>query len=160
MSDEILNETFEELPEDHPVKKALLAERIENRALKARAALLEVQSKYPTLGLVPDDFENLTPDKYEARAVSLYERYGKTIQTPGTVPPDTGETGEHPDRTGLATLERTGGTGSTPPPPQQITRKELEALRRSGKISLDDAASMLRKGQVKLDHVALPKAPF
>lgn len=59
---------FDQLPDDHPVVKSLRAAREELRKEREQRHLYEVQAKYPDLGLTAEDFEGLTPDKFEQRA--------------------------------------------------------------------------------------------
>lgn len=79
-------EALEQLPEDHPIVKALRASRSELRKERSGRHIAELRAQYPDLGLVPEDFEGLTPDKFEARAVRLASLRGSA---PAPTPPST-----------------------------------------------------------------------
>lgn len=76
---------IDQLPEDHPVLKALKASRSDLRSERSKRHLAEVQARHPDLGLTAEDFEGLTPDKFEARAKRLAALKGTA--TPAPVPP-------------------------------------------------------------------------
>jgi hypothetical protein len=60
-----------ELGDDHPLVKALRAERETVKTLKREKRFLEVSGKFPDLGLKPDWFKGRTPDEYESFAQEL-----------------------------------------------------------------------------------------
>ena len=152
-------ETGEQLPKDHPVLKALEAEREENRRLKAQKSFLEVSAKHPNLKLAPEDFEGRTPDQYETYAASLAERFGQTApQTTTETPPATEP--PKPEVETFIKMARTQGEGAPPKDAEKITRKELEALRAAGKISLADARELIRQGKVVFSNIQPPQAPW
>lgn len=78
-------EQVAELPEDHPALKALRATRIELRGERAARHIADMKAQFPDLGLTPEDFEGLTPDKFEARAQRLAALRGTA--TPAPAPP-------------------------------------------------------------------------
>lgn len=81
-------EALEQLPDDHPIVKALRASRSDLRTERAARHVAELKAQYPDLGLTPEDFEGLTPDKFEARAQRLATLRG-TATPPA--PPSTQE---------------------------------------------------------------------
>lgn len=72
MTDQVKDEQIEawatELGDDHPAVKALRAERTARKASERSAKVSEIISRFPTAGLTADDFEGLSPDKFEGRA--------------------------------------------------------------------------------------------
>lgn len=100
-------EALEQLPEDHPVVKALRASRSDLRKERAGRHIAELKATYPDLGLTPEDFEGLTPDKFEARAKRLASLRGSA--SPAPAPPSTetpeGETPEEPQRTAFERMQ-------------------------------------------------------
>ena len=71
LTDSELAEIAKELDPDHPVLKALREERQARKSAERRAKFTEIAVKYPQVGLTADDFEGLSPDKWEARAERL-----------------------------------------------------------------------------------------
>src|SRR6266496_4439384 len=57
--------------ENEAGRKALRAERDARASAERRVKLLEVVNQHPGAGLTEDDFEGLTPDKFEARATRI-----------------------------------------------------------------------------------------
>lgn len=79
-------QALEQLPDDHPIVKALKASRSDLRKERAGRHIAELKATYPDLGLTPEDFEGLTPDKFEARAARLAALRGTA---PAPAPPST-----------------------------------------------------------------------
>lgn len=88
-------EAAEQLPLDHPLVKALKASRTDLRAERAARHVADLKAQFPDLGLTPEDFEGLTPDKFEARAQRLAALRGTA--TPAPAPPSTEPASKEPE---------------------------------------------------------------
>jgi hypothetical protein len=145
------NEEFAELDSDHPALKALQAERKLNRELRGALALSAIVGKYPDLGLSPEDFEGLTPDKYEARAARLASlRQAAATPPPAPAPALTPEPEQQVElsETEKAFARMSQPLSATPPAAEKKLslneaqtlfkrdRAEFERLRAAGRIEL------------------------
>lgn len=121
-------EALEQLPEDHPLVKALRATRSELRTERSGRHIAELKAQYPDLGLTPEDFEGLTPDKFEARAQRLASLRGTTVTPP---PPPEPKVEDSVQRTAFERIqEPVEGTPPTAGGPM-ISIQEAFALQKS-----------------------------
>ena len=126
-------EALEQLPEDHPLVKALRASRSETRTERSKRHIAELKAQFPDLGLTPEDFEGLTPDKYEARAQRLASLRGAATTPP---PPPEPKIEETPQRTAFERMqEPVEGTPPTAGP--SIDLQEAFALMKSDPAEFD-----------------------
>jgi hypothetical protein len=123
-------EDFSDLPEDHPVLKALRAERASRKAAEHKAKFIEIASKHPSVGLTMEDFEGRTPDKWESYAERLAALAGRPSQTVTPQAPETPNP-EAPARPETAAFERMQQPleGSPPLLNEQLVTDVQEAWR-------------------------------
>lgn len=122
-------EGFEDLPADHPVKKALISERNLREAAERTVKVQAVLAKFPTAGLSADDVQGLSLDKIEAIATRLAETANPGAAAP-TIRPEPDATTEEPSPTETAFATAARISEGTPPPTQgkKLNRDEAFAL--------------------------------
>lgn len=148
MPPEMTDQEFAEIAEaegDSPAVRALRAERTARKDAEWRAKALEVANKYP--GTTLDDFEGLTPDKFESRAQRISSlQKGATPQPPT---PTTPEPEPQPSPTEEAFARAAAVAEGVPPVTEgkklgrneawallQRNPAEYERLRQAGRIDL------------------------
>jgi hypothetical protein len=123
--------------------KALRAERAQRKAAEWRAKALEVVTRFP--GTTVDDFEGLTPDKFEARAT----RIAALAASAAAPAPTTPEPDATPSPSDDAFARAAAISSGTPPVTegkklgrdeawalQKRNPAEYERLRQAGRIDL------------------------
>lgn len=141
MTDEEMNalgETPEGEQGNEALLKALRAERAARKESDRKLALKDVLLKNAGSGLQEEDFEGLTPDKFEARAASLVQRFGQGSKTSTEEATNQEPT---PEEEAFARMAATNEPGAPPAP------------RAEGILGPAESLALLKRDRAKFDQL-------